>query len=74
MLKTGKKPEDCFKLFSFLSIGALTVSFTGELEISMIMKGLIYEPFGIPKLAFGDMVIAIGITVSGGLPSFRKFF
>lgn len=40
----------------------------------MIMKGLIYEPFGVPKLAFGDMVIAIGITVSGGLPSFRKFF
>ena len=48
------------------------MSFSGELEISMIMKGLIYEPFGISKLAFGDMIIALGITIAGGLPSFRK--
>ena len=65
--------EICFWLAVFSHLGALKVSFSGELEISMIMKGLIYEPFGISKLAFGDMIIALGITIAGGLPSFRKF-
>ena len=39
----------------------------------MIMKGMIYEPFGVPKLAFGDMIISLGVTIAAGIPSFRKF-
>eukprot|EP00794_Sanderia_malayensis_P016803 gene16803-18499_t len=53
--------------------GAIEVSLTGKLSLEFNMMGMWTQPFGFEYLAFGNLHLAIGISVGVPLPSFVWF-
>ena len=47
-----------------LTLGSIKLSLTGKLEIGMTMKGMVKNPFGVSFLAFGNIMLKIGITAA----------
>ena len=63
MLKTD------YRAFS----GAIEVSLTGKLNLEFNMPEIWRKPFNFQYLAFGNLHLAIGISVSSPLPSFGTY-
>lgn len=57
----------------FLHLGAVEVSLTGELSLEFNMIDIWRKPFGFKYLAFGNLHLAIGISVGVPLPSFGQY-
>ena len=54
-------------------LGAVEVSLTGKLSLEFNMIDIWRKPFGFQYLAFGNLHMAIGISVGVPLPSFGEY-
>ena len=57
----------------FFHLGAVEVSLTGKLSLEFNMIDIWRKPFGFKYLAFGNLHLAIGISVGVPLPSFGQY-
>ena len=56
------------------AIGTMTVSPTAGVHLSLTMGGMWEKPFGIPFIAFGNIMLGTGVDPKKPLPAFGEFF